>query len=242
MIQAWSAYFQFKVLPELDDAGYYSDKAVLSRNFVHENIFFQMMTFFGSIYYNAPHRQILRSSIPGRIVEYIFVFWPYVAIRTWFPVTRFNMAGTTRKGRTDSNLKFYEVGTLLVKIFFLWAKYFLGFYMNFMVFLELIQEKSYPFFHGMYLLNLGTVSLAVFLHTLRFKKVLPPRLTFSLYLVQIYATFSAIPFAYEMFVPHPKLCGVALAGLLANMTRSRKIHAIWCFATMCLLSYKGIEW
>lgn len=63
----------------------------------------------------------------------------------------------------------------------------------------------------MYLLNLGTISkyflasyngdirlglclltqllvpgIAIFLHTLRFKKVLPPKLTFSVYLLQIY--------------------------------------------------------
>jgi hypothetical protein len=44
---------------------------------------------------------------------------------------------------------------------------------------------------GLLLLNIGTVSLALFLHTLCFKKVLPGRFTFSIYLLQIYATFSA---------------------------------------------------
>lgn len=33
----------------------------------------------------------------------------------------------------------------------------------------------------MWLLNAGTVSIAVFLHTMRFKRLLPPRLTFTIY-------------------------------------------------------------
>lgn len=242
ILQAWSAYFSFKVLPNLDDAGYYSDKAVLSRNFVHENVFFQMMTVFGSIYYNAPAREALRSTLLGRCLEFIFVFWPYVLIRTFFPITRFSNAGTTHKGRTTQNQKFYEVGTFMVKIFFLWAKYFCGFYFNFLVFLNLVSEDKWPLVHGMFLLNGGTVSLAVFLHTLRFKKVLPAKLTFSLYLLQIYASFTAIPIAYDLFAQHKELCGVALAGMLCNMTRSRSMHALWCLVTMYLLAFTDIEW
>ena len=214
----------------------------MSRNFVHENIFFTLMTVFGSVYYNDNTRQVLRSNLAGRIMEYIFVFWPYIVIRTWYPITRFSNAGTTRSGRTDRNQRFYKIATIMVKIFFLWAKYFLGFFMNFMIFLDLVSEESWKFMHGMLLLNIGTVSLAIFLHTLRFRKILPPRFTFSLYLVQIYLTFTALPVALGMFTQHPKLCGLAVAGLLCNMTRNRKIHGVWCFAAMCLLSYDGIEW
>jgi hypothetical protein len=131
----------------------------------------------------------------------------------------------------------------MVKFFYLWAKYFLGFFVNFMVFLDILKEDEWKFLHGMFLLNLGTVSISIFLHTLRFKKVLPARLTMTLYLMQIYATFTAVPLAYRMFISHPKLCGVAFAGLLCNMTRNRKIHAAWCFCTMILLTADtGIEW
>jgi len=242
LIQAWSAFFSFKVLPELNDAGYYADKAVLSRSFVHENAFFTMMTMFGAIYYNNPLREQLRTTIAGRVLEYVYMFWPYVLVRPLFPITRFKDAGSTHKGRSAQNQQFYEVGTYLVKIFFLYAKYFLGFYFNFLIFLELPTADDWKLLRGCLLLNIGTVSIAIFLHTLRFKKILPPRLTFSLYLAQIYATIAGIPYARHLFTAHPKLCAVCFAGLLCNMTRSRKIHAAWCFVTMCLLSYKEIEW
>ena len=56
------------------------------------------------------------------------------------------------------------------------------------------------------------------------------------------STFTALPYAFDTFVSHPKLCIVSLAGLLCNMTRSRKVHACWCFCTMILLSFTSIEW
>jgi hypothetical protein len=175
------------VLPDLDDAGFYSDKAVLSRKFIHENAFYSLFCVFGSVYYHDVLRETLRSSLGGRIVEFIFVFWAYVVIRPFFPITRFNLAGTRHNGRTAENQYFYQVGTTAVKIFYLWAKYFLGFHLNFLVFLGLTTPESFKLIHGLFLLNAGTTSMAIFLHTLRFKKVLPPRFTFSLYLAQIYA-------------------------------------------------------
>jgi len=174
LLQTYSAFFSFKVLPELSDPGYYSDKAVLSRHFIHENGFFSLLVVFGSVYYNELFRETLRTSLGGRILEYTFVFFPFILIRPFFPITRFQNAGTTHKGRTEKNRRYYEVTTMMVKIFFLWAKYFLGFFINFMVFLDLLSPKQWRLMHGMFLLNLGTVSLSIFLHTLRFRKVLPP--------------------------------------------------------------------
>ena len=67
------AFFSFKVLPELEDPGYYSDKAVASRSFVHENIYFSMMVVFGSIYYNDKFRGNLKAHWAGHDVAVVFV-------------------------------------------------------------------------------------------------------------------------------------------------------------------------
>ena len=240
LLQSTSAFISFKVLPELEDAGYYSDKAVLSRNFIHENIFFTLLCVFGSLYYNESTRDALRAHWGGKVIEYVFVFWPFVLIRTWFPITRFRNAGTSRNGRTDANERFYQIATTLVKIFFLWAKYLMGFFMNFLIFLDLVED--WRLIHFLFLLNVGTVSVAMFLHTLRFKKVLPPRFTMSFYLVQIYLTFTVIPLAYEMFASHMTLVNICVAGLLCNMTRNRKLHAVWCLFCMALLCNRDYQW
>jgi hypothetical protein len=214
----------------------------MSRSFVHENIYFTLMCFWASTYYHAGHRSTLRAHPIGRIAEAAFIFFPYIVVRPFFPLTRFKDAGTTYKGRSEKNEKFYEIGTTMVKIFYLWAKYFLGFFVNFMVYLDLVTPETWKLLRGMFLLNLGTVSLAMFLHTLRFKKILPPKFTFTLYLMQIYATFSGLPLAIQMFLAHPKLCALCLAGLLCNMTRNRRIHAVWCSAAMFLMTQYQIDW
>ena len=186
LIQAHSAFFSFKVLPDVKDPGYYSDKAVLSRLFVHENTFFQLQTFFGSLYYIDSARRSMQSSTVGKIVEIMFVFFPFVFLPQFFPTTSFSNAGTSMSSRSKKYERFYEVGTLMVKIFYLWAKYILGFFVNFICYLNDGNERDMKFIRGLFLLNAGTMSISVFLHTLRFKKVLPPKATFSFYLLQIY--------------------------------------------------------
>lgn len=107
---------------------------------------------------------------------------------------------------------------------------------------QILSYEDIKFIRGLYLLNLGTVSIAVFLHTLRFKKVLPPKLAFSIYLVQIYLTFLTIPYLSHLFLDHLKLVGLVLLGMICNMTRSRKIHAFWCVLCHYLLVHTDVEW
>ncbi len=242
MVQAHSAYFYFRVLPDLKDPGFYSDQAVLSRTFVHENTYFQLITVFASLYYFDPARSILQSTFAGRVIESIFVFWPFVLVRQWFPTTRFSDAGSGSKSRTKKNELFYDIGTKMVKFFYLWAKYFLGFYINFLCFLDKLNGEDMRMVRGLFILNLGTISISVFLHTLRFKKVLSPKVTFSFYMVQIYLTFYGIPFFCRLFVAHKKLGGLIFLGLLCNMTRNLKIHAAWCGILNFLLTCTYVDW
>lgn len=187
LVQGYSAYFSFKVLPDAVDPGYYSDKAVASRKFIHENIFFSLMAVWGSVYYYDGNVEKLQAHPLGRVVEMIFLFFPYVVVRPFFPQTSFSKGGSGRQSRSDKNAAFYHYGTLSVKIFYLWAKYFLGFFVNTAFSLKITTPEQTKFLRGMFLLNVGTVSIAIFLHTLRFKKVLPAKFTFSLYLLQIWA-------------------------------------------------------
>ncbi|KAG7374369.1 hypothetical protein IV203_013464 [Nitzschia inconspicua] len=243
LIQGWSAFFSFKVLPDLDDPGYYSDQAVASRTFVHENIFFTLLATWGSVYYNETWRDNIQSTVFGQIMEAVWVFFPYVLVRPFFPTTSFSSAGSGRRSRSERNETFYRYGTLAVKFFYLWAKYFLGFMVNSLWLLKAATPEQSKFLKGMFLLNLGTVSIAIFLHTLRFKKVLPAKLTFSIYLLQIYATFSAIPLAFDLFASHKAMCGMQLLGILANMTRKRWVHAAWCCLMLYLVKFRqDLEW
>ena len=242
VIQGVSAYFSFKVLPELADPGYYSDKAVLSRTFIHENTYFSTITFLGSCLYHDTIRAKMMEHPIGRIIMFVFAYWLYVIIRPFFPLTSFSNAGSSMAGRSSRNEAFYRIGTTLVKIFYLWGKYFLGFFVNWMCYLGIGTDKDMRFIRGLYLMNVGTVSISVFLHTLRFKKALPPTLAFSIYLGQIYGTFLALPYCYDLFLGHKQLLALTIFGLAINMTRNRNLHAIWCGLCVYLLEFSSIEW
>jgi hypothetical protein len=94
-------------------------------------------------------------------------------------------AVTNEKTKSTENILFYKVGTLLIKVFYVWAKHFMGFHINYLRFLGLVAPAEMKWVRGLWLLNAGTVSIAVFLHTMRFKKLLPPRVTFSLYVAMV---------------------------------------------------------
>ena len=242
VVQSTSAYFTFKVLPELADPGYYSDKAVLSRRFIHENTYFGTVCFVGSLLYHDKIRSTMMVHPLGRMILLIFVYWPYVVVRPFFPTTRFSNAGSSMSGRSAKNEAFYRVGTSLVKIFYLWGKYILGFYLNWVCYLSLGSDNDMKVIRGIYLMNMGTVSISVFLHTLRFKKQLPPTLSFSLYLSQIYGTFLALPYCYDLFFGHKRLLFLAASGLLINLTRNRVFHVCWCGVCMYLMEFSDVQW
>ena len=65
----------------------------------------------------------------------------------------------------------------------------LRFHLNYLRFLGLLSEQDMKWVRGLWLLNSGTVSVAVFLHTMRFKKLIAPRVNFSCYAAMPYASF-----------------------------------------------------
>jgi len=52
LLQAVSAATTFTFLPSKESAGYFSDKGILSKEFVLENIFFQILPVWGTFYFD----------------------------------------------------------------------------------------------------------------------------------------------------------------------------------------------
>jgi hypothetical protein len=63
-VQAISAACTFRFLPRNEDNGYFSDKGILSYNFVLENLFYQLCTFFGAVYYL--HKDLVESYVRAK--------------------------------------------------------------------------------------------------------------------------------------------------------------------------------
>ena len=110
VLQAVSAILTFTFLPKIHDPGYFSDKSILSRLFVKENLFYQLMVLFGAVYYSDWGYEWLRTSggLLGNTIEALWVFLPYVAVRPFFPTTRLGTAIGNTKTKSEGNIKFCE--------------------------------------------------------------------------------------------------------------------------------------
>eukprot|EP00127_Corallochytrium_limacisporum_P000574 Clim_evm1s20 gene=Clim_evmTU1s20 len=241
---ASSAAFYFRFLPKKDDPGYFGDKGVLSRNFVTENIFYQMMVLFGASYYsnivmeNFYHAESPQwLSILGHGMEALYVFFPYSILRPLFPTTRMSIANATGKSRSEANTVWYQRATLFIKIAYLFGKHF-GLFVNYARYLNLFQPEDLMWLRFFWLTNAGTVSIAVFLHTLRFKGLLPPKVAFSIYTTLFYA--AAIP-VYQGLIPflleHMRLFYVMALGLAVNMQRDNAAMNAWYVSVAILLTH-----
>eukprot|EP00295_Goniomonas_pacifica_P045363 CAMPEP_0175915810 /NCGR_PEP_ID=MMETSP0108-20121206/10512_1 /TAXON_ID=195067 ORGANISM="Goniomonas pacifica, Strain CCMP1869" /NCGR_SAMPLE_ID=MMETSP0108 /ASSEMBLY_ACC=CAM_ASM_000204 /LENGTH=218 /DNA_ID=CAMNT_0017238321 /DNA_START=77 /DNA_END=733 /DNA_ORIENTATION=+ len=175
------------------------------------------MTLYGFIYYSDTGYQWLRSSQVGQIIEATCVFLPYVLFRPLFPVTHLGDAVKSDKNKTSSNALFYVVGGLIIKFFYITAKWYMGFFTTYARFLNLYTENEHRRLAEMVLANAGTVSIAIFLHTLRFKRILPPRVTFSVYVVMAYAPFMAVAGMAPFLLTHWRLLCLCTVGLVVNL-------------------------
>ena len=124
LFQAVSASLTFWFLPRELDNGYFSDKGILSKLFVKENVFYQLLCVFGALY--PLYKDELEDSIPGRALVALFVFFPYLILRPFFPTTRLSYTQNSKKSeryRSTTNKQFYLTGTTLIKYFYIWGKH-----------------------------------------------------------------------------------------------------------------------
>lgn len=240
LFQACSAAVQFWFLPKEKDSGFFSDKGILSKLFVRENIFYQLLTTFGPFYYIMQSE--LEGSIVGGALVVLFVFLPYVLLRPCFPTTRFDYAQSGKKVgkyRSDENKGFYEMSTTLIRYFYIWGKHVMGMGFNYLFFLGKISPTDMASWGWpLFLLNCGTVSIAVFLHTLRFKKLLSPRLSHGIYVTMAYLSFISVPFLCIKLWEEWEIGLIILGGIFVNTRRNKTLMNFWWLLVMGLVCAK----
>lgn len=235
----------FRFLPNDENSGYFSDKGILSRAFVKENVFYQLQTAFGAIWYTFGNEALEKTWI-GKAMMVIFVFLPFTILRPCFPTTRFSTTHVTKgsKYRTAENSSFYHLGTELIRYFYLYGKHVMGFGFNYLYFLGyLTKDDMRVWGTPLLLLNAGTVSIAVFLHTLRFKRILKPTYAFTIYLAMAYASFLAIPPLTLKLIRNPLVTFLVLQGILINLNVRygwrRIMHLHYVVAMAILLRHRA---
>lgn len=237
-IQAITAIFTFTFLAKKQvNPGFFGDQGTMTYAFVKENLFYQLMTLLGFMYFNDNIYNFLRSNTFGQIVELIFVFLPYIVIRPFFPKTHFRDAIKQDK-KTEENKVFYFYGLWAIRIFYVLAKHFMGHYLNYIRFFDKINADDRKIIIFMLLANAGTVSIAVFLSTLRLKGMLSPRVSYCIYVTLAYLPFLGFLGLTHLFFDNMSLTIFTLIGCVLNFLPK----IIWSSyqILLCILFYNNI--
>jgi len=235
-IQSVIAARTFTFLPKgnNDDPGYYSDKSTLSYRFVVENSFFSLIALFQWVYYRHDFYYAFRTT-PLILVENIFTFLPYVFRPLW-PKTHFRSSlKLSEKNKSNQNRNFFIVVTWITKIFYVWAKHYIGYFLNYVRFLDRVTEEER--YHIFLLMTFGAfaTTISMFLHTLKFKKYIGPRTSYVIYMASYLATFYSFAMIANTFLKNGDLVLIAFVGMVLNFT-SHKVQVAYQVVVMVVLN------
>jgi hypothetical protein len=213
VLQSINASLTFTFLPKQQaDPGYYSDKSSMSYNFICENIFFSMLLCFQWLYMSDYFYSWIKYLF---VPEIIFVFFPYI-LRTLFPKTRFRDSLFSEKNKSDANHYFFYIGTYITKIFYIWAKHYIGFFLNYVRFMNNIDEQIQKELYLLLISSAFATTISLFLHTLKFKKYMGPKTSFSIYVISYLSTFYSFYGIINIFTDNIYLTSLTLVGLVLN--------------------------
>ena len=113
------------------------------------------------------YRQLIKDYIPY-VVESTVVFLPYVILRPFFPKTSFRASlDISEKNKSEKNRIFFIAVTWITKIFYVWAKHFIGFFLNYARFLDRIPPVLIRHIYLMLIMSSAATTISMFLHTLK---------------------------------------------------------------------------
>jgi len=246
LTQSIIAAFTFTFLPRKEDPGFaaISDKSVLSYYTVVENSFYAMQLVFVSVYLHQGYREsIIRrlggplSMLCGRsVVEYFFVFFIFY-VRTLWPVSKMG-AGlkNSAKNKSEKNMVILTASTYAVKIFYLFAKHFLGFFVNYLIFLGRVEHRGRDqrLLYGVQLLSGYAATVSIFIHTLKFKGYIGPLTAMVAYDIIIPGFAYLFWNAGHLFAENPQLAIVCLVALFVNLLPKPAWHCYQLLVAVAL--------
>ncbi|KAH8070224.1 hypothetical protein JL720_11780 [Aureococcus anophagefferens] len=242
--QAVVATRTFWFLPKKQrDPGYYTDKSTMSWSFIAENQYFAGLLLFQCVYMTGRARALLAGSAAGNAVEAVMVALPYVVVRPCFPKTSFRdslRGGDGRKGNVSArNATFFRVQTWVTKTFYVFAKHFIGYFLNYARFLDRLDAAEIRHVHLMLVFSCFATTISMFLHTLKFKGYMGPRTAFLVYQASYLATFYSWYKLAPTVAKSPDLVAATLAGVAVNFMGRNAIRAYQAAVAVALFARRA---
>lgn len=93
----------------------------------------------------------------------------------------------------------------------------LGFFLNYYRLLNLASDYDLQCIHMILICSSFATTIAIFLHTLRFKGYIDPKVSLAAYVISYLSTFIGYGLILHVFVEFPYLTVLCLIGLVINL-------------------------
>ncbi|KAI9356240.1 hypothetical protein DFJ73DRAFT_823516 [Zopfochytrium polystomum] len=164
VFQTVTAIYTFTFLPKkAKDGGYFGDKSIMSYPFIIENSFFALILYYAYLYFDDRGRSLLQSTV---LVEQVFVFFPYI-LRTLWPKTSFRDSYENQRNRTSKRDMFFRAAIMITKSFYVWAKHYIGYFLNYARFLDRVNNEEVRFIQQVLIFSSFSTTISIFLQTLK---------------------------------------------------------------------------
>jgi len=222
VIQSVTASYYVKFSPQ-------NSEYTLPYYIVVQNMFYNTILMFQWIYYSNQYYKVY---IP-KYIELFFVFLPYYA-RQLFPKTRFRDSVQQEKKITkdlEENEKFYFYGEYVTIAFYIWSKHFNGFFLNYVRYLDRVNDLQIYHVHLMLICRCWAVTIALFTHTLAVKHYISQTTSFVLYVISYLVTFYSWYQIKSIFLENYEVFFVTFIGVVVNLG-VKKLHHFYQLALL----------
>mmetsp|Transcript_42828 Transcript_42828/g.86606 ORF Transcript_42828/g.86606 Transcript_42828/m.86606 type:complete len:390 (+) Transcript_42828:178-1347(+) len=229
-IQSVSASLTFTFLPKKKEPGYTAmgDVGAISYFYVLENTYFSLLLLFAWVYFDDRFFPYIRGCWPLELTAVFLMYLPF--IRFQWPVSSFrDSLNSGGKGMTKANRRFFVASTYVVKYFYIFAKHFIGFFVNYMRFLGRVGPEEQRLAYGLLIGGSWGTTVALFIHTLKFKGYIGARtgaLAYEMSFPWMTYFFFRLAFQIGANLDLALVCIVAV-GLNFATTRKRPIWHVY---------------
>jgi hypothetical protein len=236
VVQSITAALTFTFLSRTKvDPGYYSDRGTLSYAFIVENSFFSGLLLYQWLYYSDFFYYYIDKSI---VIDNLVVFLPYIIRQLW-PKTHFrDSLKNSEKNKTTPNRKFYIIVTIVTKIFYIWAKHYIGYFLNYVRFFDRANPQEIFYIYLLLIFSAFATTISVFLHTLKFKGYIGPRTSYIIYMISYLSTFYSFIQIRGIFLIHYDLTFYVLIGVILNFQSLYYQHIYQIFLLVLFNAHK----
>jgi len=127
---------------------------------------------------------------------------------------------------------------MITKIFYIWAKHYIGYFLNYARFFNRINSEQTSYIYLLLIFSAFATTISIFLHTLKFKGYIGPRLSYIIYMISYLSTFYSFIKIREIFLIHYDLTLYVLIGVILNFQKLYYQHIYQIFLLILFNAHK----